>query len=441
MISTQLKLALRILRRRKFFTFISLFGISFTIMALVVVAAMGDAALGDNPPLSKRDRLVFATHFRSERVVPDTSYIVDSAIVGGATRYDTTLQIGEDTESDNNSALAVHLYETYLENLESAVHQTFTAPAATFDSYLSGRKVTLAGNFTDAEYWTVLDYRFLHGRPYSSEELKAGARVVVLADEAAEEYYGVADASLIGRELKLGDTGYEIIGILARPVGATAGFESDVFLPYTTAPANFLEVAYHGPGYAIFEAPTPAGRAAIVSELAGIADRIQPLPDEDRNRFYLEGLTFFEEFAENFDGRGKERDRALAAIGTPVLILLVLLVLLPALNLMNINVSRVYERAAEIAVRKSFGATDADILRQFVVETLVVTIIGGLLGAALAAGLVALINGQRWLGDFTLRFTPEVIAYSLAIIVAFGLVTGLLPAWRMAQTRIATSLR
>lgn len=438
---TQLKLALRILRRRKFFTFISLFGISFTIMALVVIAAMGEAALGDKPPLSKRDRLVFATHFRSERVEPDSSYIIDSVLVDGRMEYDSTLQVGEEVTSDNNSGLGIHLYETYLQDVESAVNQTFNAPAITFDSYLSGRKVTLSGNYTDAQYWTVLDYTFLHGRPYTREEFTAGAKVVVLADEAAVEYFGTAGPELIGRNIELGDARYEIVGILARPYGAMAGSESDLFLPYTTAPPNFQEVEYHGPGYAIFEAPTKAGRAVVVSELAQIAGDIQALPDQDRNRFFLEGLNYFQEFAGTFDNPGKNRDRALAAIGTPVLILLVLLVLLPALNLMNINVSRVYERSAEIAVRKSFGATDGDILRQFVCETLVVTLVGGVLGAALAVGLVALINGQRWLGDFTLRFTPEVIAYSLIIMLVFALLTGLLPAWRMAQTRIATSLR
>lgn len=118
-----------------------------------------------------------------------------------------------------------------------------------------------------------------------------------------------------------------------------------------------------------------------------------------------------------------------------------MLIILPALNLMNINVSRVYERASEIAVRKSFGASDGDILKQFLVETLVITIIGGILGTLLAIALVWLINSQRWLGNFTLKFTGEVILYSLILIAVFGLITGMLPAWRMAQTRIATSLR
>ena len=438
---TQLKLALRILRRRKFFTFISLFGISFTIMALVVISAMGDAAAGDNPPLSDRDLLVFATHFRSERVVPDTSYTIDSSMVAGVMTYDSTMQIGENTESDNNSQLAIHLYNTMLQDMPGAVSQTYNAPAARFDSYLDGRKVSFAGNFTTSDYWEVFDYEYLFGQPYSEEDVTAGALKAVLTEKAADDYFGYVNATLIGKKLPLADKTFTISGIVARPRAAFEGFDSDVFVPYTVAPQNFFEIDYHGPGYAVFKAKTKAGRKIIIDELDRIAENLEPLPDMDRNRFHLEGLTFGEEFADNFVGEGIDREKSFGRFIPPILVLIFMLVMLPALNLMNINVSRVYERSAEIAVRKSFGATDGDILRQFITETIVLTLIGGVIGVLLALGLISLINAEDWLNGFTLAFTPEVALWTLGIVLIFALLTGVLPAWRMAKTKIATSLR
>ena len=194
---------------------------------------------------------------------------------------------------------------------------------------------------------------------------------------------------------------------------------------------------------ALFLADSPVGRDRIKAGLKEIADGLEPPPDDpEKNRFHIEGLTFTEEIASNYYGdTGVNRDSAYGKFFGPVLVLLAMLVLLPAINLANVNLSRVFERAPEIAVRKSFGATDGDILRQFLVETLVITVIGGAIGVLLSFGVIALANAREWFDGVRLAFTPEVALYTLGIILVFGLITGLAPAYRLAQTRIATSLR
>jgi len=301
--------------------------------------------------------------------------------------------------------------------------------------------IYLAGNFTTHDYWEVFDYEFLYGQPYTKEDVEGSSLKVVLNEKAAIEYFGFADASLIGKEIPLADNTFKIVGIIPQPRASFPGFSADLFIPYTTAPQNFFEEDYHGPGYAVFKASSKAGRQIIIDELDRIAENLEPLPEMDRNRFHLEGLTFGEEFADNFIGEGIDRDKSYSRFIGPILVLIIMLVMLPALNLMNINVSRVYERSSEIAVRKSFGATDGDILRQFTTETLILTFIGGLIGILLALGLISVINSEDWLDGFVLTFTPEVAMWTVGIIVLFALITGVLPAWRMAKTKIATSLR
>ena len=441
---TQLLLALRILKRRRFFTFISLFGISFTIMALVVVAAIGDASLGDNAPFSKRDQLVLATHFRAEEIVPDTSYIIDSSLVDGVMVYDSTMQIGEETNQDNNSSVGYYAYDNHLRNVEGAVNSSYAAPSADFNTYLDGRKVELSANYTDAQYFEILNFEFLAGSPYNDAQVKSAERVLVLSDHAARDYFGNASAALIGESMPIGEQDYRIVGLVRRPGTIAAGVGSDVFMPITTAGPNYIgDVDYMGGGMALFEAPHAAGRDRIKQSLNAIAGSLQALPDDpDKNRFHIEGLTFAEEIANYYyRGEGIDRDRAFGKFFGPVLVLLLMLVVLPAINLANVNLSRVFERAPEIAVRKSFGATDGDIMRQFLVETLVITVIGGVLGVLLSLGVIALANSQEWIRGLRLSFTPEVALYTALIILAFGLITGLAPAYRLAQTKIATSLR
>ena len=109
--------------------------------------------------------------------------------------------------------------------------------------------------------------------------------------------------------------------------------------------------------------------------------------------------------------------------------LLAFFILLPTLNLINLNVSRIMDRSSEIGVRKAFGAHQGNILTQFVVENIVQTLIGGLIGLGLALLVINAINTGGALGDSTLRLSPKFFIYSFVITLIFGILSGLLPAY------------
>ncbi len=440
---TQLLLALRILRRRKFFTFISLFGISFTIMALVVIAAMGDAALGDNPPLTNRDELVFTTSFRARRMVPDTTYIIDSSRVsaGGATVYDSTYEIGSRAESNNSGGVGYYLFDRHLRNVPGVQTVTYYVPSLTFDAYPNGIKYTVSGAYTDAEFWQVFDFQFIAGAAYSTEVVQAGTAEAIITDEIATRFFGRTDESVVGQSIALGDRNYEVAGIIATPRTSFLSLNRGVFLPYTTSPAGFDEEKYLGGGRVIFRVSKATDRAQVATELNRIAGGLQALPNDNYNLFTIQGLTFMQQYSSDLLALREDHDQGLMRLLPAVLALISLFLLLPALNLTNVNLSRVYERSAEIAVRKSFGATRSDILRQFLVESLVVTVIGAAIGIAMGLGVMALANAEGWIQGTRLAFTPAVALWSAVAVIVFGLLTGVLPAYRTSQTHIATSLR
>ena len=122
-------------------------------------------------------------------------------------------------------------------------------------------------------------------------------------------------------------------------------------------------------------------------------------------------------------------------------ILISLFTLLPALNLVNLNTSRILERSGEIGVRKAFGAHSGHILAQFVVENVVLTLIGGIIALLLSIPVISAINNSRVLGDVTMEVDLLFWLYGLVIALGFGVLTGLLPAWRMSRTHIVESLK
>jgi putative ABC transport system permease protein len=99
------------------------------------------------------------------------------------------------------------------------------------------------------------------------------------------------------------------------------------------------------------------------------------------------------------------------------------------------------ERASEIGVRKAFGASSRQLVRQFVVENLVLTLMGGAIGFVLSHLLLAAVarNGWWFYDAFTMNY--RVFALGLLATVAFGLVSGMYPAWRMSRLHPAQALR
>jgi len=121
--------------------------------------------------------------------------------------------------------------------------------------------------------------------------------------------------------------------------------------------------------------------------------------------------------------------------------LLSLFILLPTLNLINLNVSRILERSSEIGVRKAFGADRTVLLTQFIVENVVQTFIGGLIGLGLALLMMYLINDAKLMGDVILKVNYRFFIYSFLICILFGVVSGFLPAYRMSKLHVVSALK
>jgi putative ABC transport system permease protein len=102
-------------------------------------------------------------------------------------------------------------------------------------------------------------------------------------------------------------------------------------------------------------------------------------------------------------------------------------------NLVNINISRIMERASEIGVRKAFGAPARTLVGQFLVENILLTLVGGLLGFLLSLVVLRAIGDSGMFSYARFTLNPRVFAYGVGLAVLFGLISGVYPAWRMSR--------
>lgn len=405
---TSLKLAIKVLGRRKFFTFISLFGISMTLVVLMVATAVLDNVFAAHEPESRFDRVLCV--------------------------YRITMAGKGETESGEPGYAFLQRFVKPLRNIEA--FGVFSNPQ-TIGVYPGTERVDAIVRRTDAGYWRILDFRFLEGRPYNAQEDESGALVAVINDTLREKLFGKAPAT--GKSFEMDGRRFTVIGVVPGVSITRIASFGDIWLPIGTLQDSGYRRQMMGGANGLVLAHRRSDFAAI---RADFKERMRDFP-LDRKRFseVRTGLdTPYEAFARIATwNRADERG---AGIVTAVFAVAALLFMtLPALNLITLNLSRILERSSEIGVRKAFGATKATLVRQFVVENVVLTLIGGVIGFLLAVIILAAVTRSGVVPHARLEMHFSVFAWGMFLAVFFGLFSGVYPAWRMSRLEPVNALR
>jgi len=142
-------------------------------------------------------------------------------------------------------------------------------------------------------------------------------------------------------------------------------------------------------------------------------------------------------FIRRSSGPGSKLGTIYFVIGAIVFVFM----LLPTINLVNINITRIMERSSEIGVRKAFGASSGTLVVQFIVENMILTFLGGLLGLVFAAIVITIINTSGWIPNADLSLNFGVLTISFLLCVLFGFISGVYPALRMSRLQIVSALK
>ena len=408
MIANYIKIALKVLARRKFFTFISLFGISFTLVVLMVATAVLDNVFAPRQPESKFDRVV------------------------GVYRLGMH---GENFHATGNPGYRfIKEYVLDLPGAEATSAFTSQSPLAI---YQDGRKIETHLRRTDGAYWKILDFHFVEGGPFSEADNQNASFVAVITDDMRTKLYGKASA--LGKTFVADGQTFRVVGVVrAVPITRFVGF-SEIWVPIRTMKTRDYERQMMGGFGGIVLAKNRGDFGALRREFKQRTSRFV-FEDKTFNRLDVGLDTMFENAARGALGNQVKGNRALV-LRSIFLGMALLFMLLPTMNLVSINLSRIMERASEIGVRKAFGASSRALVGQFVVENVVLTVIGGLIGFVISVAFLAAISRAQLVPYAIFDVNVRIFFYGLLLAVLFGLLSGVYPAWRMSRIHAVNALR
>jgi len=410
MLKNYFKIAIAVLRRRKFFTFISLFGISFTLTILIVITAFIDKVVGDNYPDRKRDRSLYVNRLQ---------------------------EIGTRSGGTNSSSGGMSFYflNHYAGSLKTPVKLAISSNFNSTNSYVNNKKIVINYKYTNADFWDVLDFDFLEGKSFTKQQIDNGERVAVISEEIKKEYFGDV-ASVVGKYIEADNVRYRVSGVIKNVPITLYMIYSDIYLPYTVSKTDYNNNGYRGNYTGILLAGSKADISKIHQEYEQMVSRL-PMESKDFDKIFSHAETFIK----NYVSTGDEEKSGVAYAITAIGIFALLVMLLPTLNLVNINVTRIMERSSEIGVRKAFGASSKTLIYQFIVENLILTFLGGLIGVVLSSVILQIINSANLIANLELSLNFTVLFIGLLICLVFGLFSGVYPAWRMSKLNVVNALK
>lgn len=411
MLKNYIKIAWKVLLRRPFYTFITLFGITFTLTILMVIASFVDHLIGNHYPEVYRDRSVYISRVKQQDSLRQSTRI---------------------------SPLTFQFLNQYAASLKSADKVGIVNMFNQANAYSNGQRIKLGVKYANPEFWEVARFDFLEGKPFNEAHIRNRDNVVVISDKLRGQYFG-GNGPATGKTIEIDNERFRVIGVVKSVPSTRPMTSGDAYFPYTVSKSNYEKQGYVGSFVVLATAKTRAGRKAIEEEYAEIIRRIPKPLEEDGMRVYhmeSEALPYLESWLSNFI----EEDGVPKFYSALFLFALIIL-LLPTINLVNLNISRIVERSSEISIRKAFGAPSSTILWQFVVENMFIALVGGVIALAFTLVVLTMINQSGWIPNAVLVINFPVFLVSILLCLLFGFISGVYPAWRMSRMPVADALR
>jgi len=342
MLRNYIKIAWKVLLRRKFFTFVSLFGISFTLLVLIVATALIEQQYAPARPGTPLERCLY----------------IDRIMVRG-----DKLAVF--------SRPGYQFLDKYARSLQRAEAVSIVAKGRAL-SYMNDRKLELQLMYTDDVFWELLEFDFLEGQPYDRVAVANVDHVAVISDRTSRQFFG--NESPIGKHIHLSTGSFRVVGVIPHediPSDFTWG---DVYVPVTTDIASIERTEPWDNHGALVLAPNENEYDAIKAEFQATMVRAH---DELEGRFHTIECVAKTHLDRLLEPLAEVPGGGMAMAVAMVIGIMFLFMLFPAINLVNMNSSRIIERSSEIGVRKAFGASSKTLVMQFIVENVILTLIGG----------------------------------------------------------------
>jgi putative ABC transport system permease protein len=418
-----IRLGLANLRLHLLRSILTALGIIFGVLAVIVMSSLGEGS--KRAALAQIERLGAKNIILRSQKPPDTQQQQGSQQQSFISRYGIT-------RAD---------LEVIRENFPDA---TSIVPVKEVGGQVlreDKRRVSQAYGVTP-DLATAANLRVTSGRYLTQGDMEQRARVCVVGAEVARQFFPLEDPR--GKTLRIDRTPFTVVGVLA-PIGLAGGagaaligrdLNLDVHIPMATARDAFGDLVLRGSSGS-FQASSVEVSEVYVS----VPTRERVIPDADRLRLIIKnrhrnqtdvGIIVPYELLENARKTAMTYNLIFGAIAAISL-------LVGGIGIMNIMLASVTERIREIGIRRALGATRRHILWQFLVETGVLSAIGGAIGVAVGVGGSLLVGWA--VPSMPTAITTWSILLSFSVATATGLVFGLYPARRAAQADPIEALR
>jgi len=264
-------------------------------------------------------------------------------------------------------------------------------------------------NGVSTDYLTIRDWNVTSGALFSDDDVNAKRKVAVLGATIVNNLF--PDTDPVGSQIQLGHVPFTVIGVLAAKGQTSSGVDQDdvVLVPYTTAQDRLSGVTFLG--QILASAQSPKDMVAAQDEIRGIMRESHGLLSGGADDFTVRDQTAIAQAATSTTSVMTGLLAAIASISLVV----------GGIGIMNIMLVSVTERTREIGIRMAVGARGSDVLTQFLVESVVMSLLGGVVGLAIGFGGAAILGHvMGWSTSTPLIAVFAAVGFSAAVGVFFG---------------------
>lgn len=397
--------AINNIKTQKRRSFLTMLGIMIGIAAVVIVMSAGEGAKG----------------------------LILNQIKQRGTDQIAVLAGASDEKGPPATALGIVITSLTKEDAEALLNKNNVKHIKSINAYISGndilqwhgeqKRVTFTG--TTASYEEIEKITMENGSFFSDEEESAGEKVVVLGATIAQELFG--NQNPVGESVKLAKKQFRVVGVIQEM--GSSGFENPdtaVLVPLSVVQKEMLGVRHVN------------FLRARVDDEKNVDEAVQEVRATLKERHG----------EEDFSIRTIADLLQILNVVTGALTLFLVAIagvslFVGGVGIMNIMLIAVKEKTREIGLRKAVGATDKEILRQFLVETLVITFAGAIIGIAIGITFSFIVAQIVQALDFDYPFVVSLIAMALSVVLALivGLIFGIIPARQAARLDPIEALR
>ena len=398
-------MAVRSLKINKMRSMLTSLGIIIGVSAVIIMLAVGSGA-------SKRIAKDMESMGSNLLMIRSASANSGGVRMGLGTKPSLTLKDAEAIQKNARGIMAVAPYSSGTAQLTYGNQNWST---------------TIGG--TTASYLLIRNYEILDGRNFIPEDIKKNTKVAIVGNTVATELFG--DMDPINKTMRIGNVPFKIIAILKTKGQSGMGMDQDdlVFIPITTAQKKVFGTDFPGSIKMInVKAQNSESMEVAQTDIDEILTKRHNLGKNQEKDFEIRNLA---EMQETIKSSARTMSILLGAIASVSL-------LVGGIGIMNIMLVSVTERTKEIGIRMAIGAKASDIRIQFLIESFLLSVIGGIIGV-----IVGILGAQsiRLFSDMSISISGFSIALSLGFSGAIGVLFGYYPAYKASLLNPIDALR